>query len=442
MIIYAGRRYRLADDENKARQQFGDEAVDYLTDEAAKLLQQYGIEVADPEIFQEADGVDLIYNLPISNIPKSTILLDSNIQDRTIQEVVVDICGTGYVATGEKQLEPLLQAIGVLQQLHAAGKPNRQNKRQIQAREWLEYYLPQLLVELERFYKESDLSEKIDPYEQDMLVEHFVRVLKAPAGDKAFRNRANAQQAIKFIPLLDADDYKALIDNLLKTRGKAYPLRELVDAKITELTAHEDYSGDIQIMGYDGDHVAVAVEVPPPFEGMLFVLRFPAGSRNAELVSSGMVLCGGRPLIAGDDEEMAKRMVSAMIELVLASDRAANPDISQPPEEAEEEDASEWSDKEIKKYMDEGMVFFESGDDYRYRYKSLGNLQSSCLKKEKYDEGWNSGQFAKTMGIYGIERAFLVDQEGLLFLLDPQTGKKKVRVRRVELPEGMKECSF
>lgn len=453
MLRFAGHTYRVAQEpiQQQVDEQFGEGAYEAIYAASLELLQRTGVQPEGaPEPVQEieADGIDLIYNLKIPNLPslaKLTLDFTSVDEKATPQEAILEMCNVGYGAVKPDTLVELLKAVATLQKLSPPVQLPKTNKEQAKARDWLEHYLPGILMEMQKALtiQQGEAITDIGIENQQVFAKTLTELLKGEATAKAFSTPENAHNAIEMVGMLDSAQWQLLVKTILATRGKAFPTRELVAKKVTELTAHEQYSGEIQILGYVADRVAVGVQVPPPLEGMLFVFRRPPGTNDIQLVDAGIVLCGNRALTTGADETLAKLMVTAMVDLTLASDVAANPEYSQPPGE-EGEEGAQLSLKALNKELSKGLALWYSGSGYIRMVLKGGEDTGVCYSHEELLEDIEKDESTLKNWLRSVKlaggRVFKIEEDGAVHLMNYQMQIIQRDVASVSDP-GKMQCS-
>ena len=125
---------------------------------------------------------------------------------------------------------------------------------------------------------------------------------------------------------------------------------------------------------------------------MLVFGRKP-GQDQLDLVTAGFKLCGGKVLETGPDDKVFKTAISAMVDLVLLSQNAANPRYSPPPGETEYEGKAAWTDEQYKamaaksvfvvEYANDTINFWTAGDKNK-----LGEGEGGCMPKQNLTAMW------------------------------------------------------
>ena len=457
MLRFAGHIYREAAEDQKTPQQqvderFGEGTFETIYTASLELLKRTGVQpegapIPADEI--EADGIDLIYQLKIPGLsnPVRLTLDYASVDEKAVpREAILEMCNVGYAAIEPKTLIELLNAVATLQKLSPPSAMPKTNKEQAKARDWLEYHLPGILVEMQKaigIQQGEAGGGDIKVENKDVFQQTLIQLLQGEATLKAFTNAENAQKAAQLAKSLDTTQWQILIATILATRGKAFPTRALVVQKITELTQHEQYSGQVDIIGYDKDAVVVGVRIPPPMEDLLFVFKRPPGTNDIQLVEAGLSLCGKQVLVAKADEALTKLMVTAMVDLTIASDVAANPEYSQPPG-AEDEEGTQLSLKELNKELRRGLALWNSDSGYIKMVLKGGEDTGACYDEEELMKQVTADESTLKNWLRKIRlnegRVFWIEPDGAVHLMN--YGLQIIQRNIASIPEANRlQCS-
>lgn len=425
MLFYRGHFYRLA-------QQPDDERLTTARTAASNILKKYEIDVVgDPHAEQDGAGVDLVYDLKLPGGPPAKLVFDFNLEKEKprLQEVTAEICRVGYAGVDAASIVKLLEALQIFNQM--APPPGgeralkgREKQQALKMRNWLEYYFPPILAKLQQVLKlkaesgDPKLAE-MDLGNRNKLTQQMQFVLQ---GDSDIGDRRNFQQALKYIKGLDEENWKTLVSFLEARRGRFTPTKKLVQQAVRQLTRHEKYSGEFTILGYEQDRVVVGLAAPAPFDGMILVFsRRPGAPNRLNLVTAGFVYCGNRALETGADVDLAKQMVSAVVDMVMLSQNTANPEFDKPPPEAEAEKVRPLSSEEFEQRFPAGVQIWHYGNDtYQFAY---GDDRFGCISADEYDGVWDDPQSDLHQILERVRDAFLVEPDGKVYLLDRRTGE-------------------
>jgi len=462
LLRFAGHSYREAADtekpsaktpEQQVDERFGEGTYAALSAASKELLNSAKVLVeGDPIPAEEieADGIDLIYQLKIPGLANSAKLtLDyAAVDSKAVpQEAILELCNVGYAAIKPKPLLELLKAIATLQRLSPPAAFPKTSKDQVKARDWAEYYLPGVLVEMQKALViqqgEAGGDAQVKFEDRNSFRQTLDQLQKNEATAKAFSSPENAAKAINAAKVLDDYQWKSLVATILATRGKAFPTRELVNKKVAELTAHERYSGQVDILGYEKDQVVVGVRIPPPMEGLLFGFRRPPGTNDVQLVEAGLVLCGKQVLVAKKDEELTKLLITAMVDLTLASDVAANPEYSQPPG-VEDEDTPQLSIQELNKELRKGLALWYSDTGYIRLVLRGGENSKVCLSEEDLKKELVADESTLKNWLREVQlkqgRVFRIDIDGAVHLMNYEFQIIQRNISNISDP-GKFQCS-
>lgn len=389
----AGTLYRFAQEpeaETPEEKPKADPTHEMAVGWANGLIQKFGLVAEPPQFTREGDGEDVSYVIHMPNTIDGHVTFDFEYKKgkALLREVVAEICRVGYVGSSEVEMVQLLQAFGTLTQMKTPSTsikpPDQKQKQEGKTRDWLETYLPPVLVSLEKELKqEPNLKDR----------EGLVRLLTQHGKGNKLGDATLVANIIKVLSKISDDTWNALIAYLQSSRGRFTPSRRLVDQKIKELTAHEQYNGEVEIIKSDKDRLIVALDTPAPFEDIMLVLSRKPGQNQLDLVTAGFKLCGGKVLETGPDDKAFKTALSAMVDLVLLSQNAANPRYSPPPGETEYETKGSWNEQQYKAAVAKSVFITEyAGDVINFwtagEKNKLGEGDGGCMPKQNLAAMW------------------------------------------------------
>jgi hypothetical protein len=446
LIKYAGHLYREAqepDTKPKAIDAIEQAKQVAAVEGSASLLAKYKLKTQDkPAITVEGDGIDVTNQLVMPFGIPMLMTFDFNLggEKPKLQEAVAEMCRVGYVASSAVDIVTMLESFSTLASL-TPSNPNKakltgkQQKNTVQAIEWMETQFPPVLAKLESLVGEFDLQNRQDIVKK--LTDAMTKEKPNTLG-----NDTVVKQAIKILQKMEDEDWQRLVAFFQNARGRFTPSRQLVEQKVIELTQHEQYSGGAQILTYDKDRVVVGLSTPAPFEHILMAFRRTAGQSNAvQFVTAGFVLCGGKLLETGPDEAKFKQALTMMVNLVLLSQNAANPQYSPPPGGTIETDGS-MTEQEFKAARAKSLFVLQyEGDVYKFEYRGKpglpGGQQTTCLSADQYEEMWKQDALKNYLK---TERVYVIDPTGDVFQLDQRGEPIDRLVYQIERKPG-ETCS-
>ncbi|MFA5135460.1 MAG: hypothetical protein WC505_06780 [Patescibacteria group bacterium] len=341
------------------------EAWQPLTD---KLLAQYEIRPNGPIVVtQEADGYDLIYSIDqVFNSP-AFIRFDVSTAKKAIQEIQVRLmCSPphSFVAAQPAHVKDLMMALKTIskcQKRSGTFTPLDENAAQKEAEDYVEntiMFLVNAGVEID-FTKQDDVVAALEKADLD-------------EGEKAA-----AQAAVK---QWDRDEYTAFVKLLQQQAGEIISVRESIYKKVAELTRHEAFAVSpetVRIEGYHNGAAVIGLDVPWPT-----VLELTGRGENLKLVNFATTICSVI-VNSGPNENLAKALLTAQVDLILAGDRAANPSLSKPTT-----DKLNWTDEQVQEFLKTGVGLLAHRVDLKQpRNNDLTSVVVDNKVIESYEKG-------------------------------------------------------
>lgn len=407
LIRYVGHLYRVAQEED---------TLDQLREFAQQALSAYDVKGEEKDHYAEADGLDLVYDVS-TKWPslKALLTLDFLVGEEKplLREVILDLCGVGYVGSDQESMGVLLETLGALQAVdYHPQEPteDKAGKSELERLEYLKYYVGELVRGGATLADGEIRFDNKDTFAED--------VLKLGTQGRYDARRAKQLSAIA-MDLSDADWAKHIMP-IVNQPGRRYtPAKKAVEDVIYQITRHEGYTGEVQILDYEGNEVIAAIGAAPPAEALVFVVAVAPGGKG-KLVDMGLQLCSGT-FATGGDVEKSKKLVTAMVDLADLSENAANPEFSKPPPEPKEQ--QEWSAQNLQKRMNAGMVIWLTrGGQARIRTPTG---MGSCVVDDVVFQQWREPESSLRLMIQqqNIKDVFRVDPNGTVHLLDRATGE-------------------
>jgi len=408
---------------------------------SAEILAEYEIqspiELQD-KFKQEADGIDAVYNVGDRWSGVTALLtLDFNSKAK-LQEVVLELCGQLYVAHSGSEQKELLSALGTL---HAADfKPELaqdvvQDKQKQQYLEFLEYWVNEMMkAAMQLPGIGEDYGDRAG----------FIKAMEQYA--KTDENQApgpippeRAKNLMDGARLLSDDEWAKLIKEL-EEGGTAYGTKqELVNKAVLALTAHEDYNGEAQIVGSTPEgKILAGIQVPLPIQSMTFVLDHQPGQKQLQLSQAGLGICDA--IFLALDEALTKRLVTALVDLVKASNVKTDEQLSKPPELDVE---PEWTPEKLKKAFTKAVTVWKSDNGYRLM---VGNNNMGCFSEAEWTHP--SGESGAQLTLRNMLqqaaakklRVFQIDEEGRVDSMNYEFKPTKTNIARFDENLQQFEC--
>lgn len=425
LIRIADALYRVAqepEDAPKPEEQKADPVHTAAVQWASNLTQKFGLAVDEPQFTHEGDGEDVSFVIHFPNAMDGRVTFDFLYKkDKPqLQEIVGEICNVGYVGTNEVEMVQLLQAFGALTKLKTPSAtvkpPDPKQKQQGKTRDWIETYLPPVLVSLEKVTKQAPNLEDRGALAK-LMQQHAAKLGNADL----------VNNIIKVLGKIDDATWESVVAFTGNTRGRSTPAKQLVEQKVRELTAHEKYKGAVDVVQYVQDRLVVALDTPPPFEDIMLVLRRKPGAADVEFITAGIKMCGGKVLETGPDEELFKTTISAVVDLVLLSQNAANPRYSPPPGETEYETKGSWDEAQYKAALQKSLFIWQyTGDTIQFMTDGekgmLGDKKEGCMPEQNLAAMWKDKNSRLNLVRQKYPQIYLVSPDGDVYQIDRQGG--------------------
>lgn len=421
LIRYAGHFYKLAQDEE------GDSPYVQAAENVLSEAGLVGAVLAD-ELKAEADGLDVPIQVG-EKWPGLSAILNLDYAQKgdklKLQEAVLDMCSTGYVASSKKDIKELLRALKALQDSdYKPSMPIDEGDVETEKaqRDFVEHYVKELM----------DGGQDFDYEHKNLFVSQIREAVKAGEYPANVGNKL-----ANFVENMDDEVWTGLLETIEATRRRKTTSKALIDDAVRQLTAAEGYTGEAIIVGYVDGQPIVALEVDKPLDHFMFV--FDINGANVNLVDAALGICGGN-FITGDNLELAKELVSAAAILMEAEGRAANPAFSEPPT-GEKNETKKWEEEDLKKRMDNGLVIWQSENgDVRFVTKtSEGKQKSVCRSADEVKNMWDdeNSELRNLIHNNNIKDVFLVEPKGNIRLLNKETGNTiQKNIGTINLPES------
>jgi len=250
-----------------------------------------------------------------------------------LQEVVLHFCNHGFVGTGNTVGE-LLDTVGFLQKKTQV-RPGEllevpeEEASEENIKEWVSEVFKQIIENEMHHHAGVDIFRKSQWGDIGKMKE----VLKGLQA-KNILGGDQVSVLMKFLGGLKPTEYASMIrDILTPTRAtEKYSLRKVVEAKIAELTKHEQYKGEVKFGIADDGNIVAAIDAPYPFQ---YILKQRTGGK-IELLHADTEICDFSFIV--DTEQAAKDLLTASLNMADAYKRAVNPSVSQNRKEREKEE--------------------------------------------------------------------------------------------------------
>jgi hypothetical protein len=379
LLKYAGCYYRLA-------QELPDDQQPIVVD-ATKFLQGHGItNIEFGKYYDSPEGAQVAFTTNNWGNANAIIVLDFKGKEgkkSTLQSMTVSFCGNALEASGAVELEGLIKALATLNRLRP--KPGRssfqhlediadQELRKDAIFDWLLYgdKIGIAIADIGHAYEQEKSKFEFDYTKLTHVLKGIDKLLQTKEGQEQQRAYTEIKAALHE---LTNQDWKDLIAFRERMKAPFVPSKQLVLDYVHRLTAHEDYQGDVTMLPEVGNIVYAAVGIAPPIEALVFQFERVPGASKLTLHGMELMLCGV-PLIAEtNDEVLAKDVVSAAVDIMLASEQAAAPEATQtrrqdkekkkrPEPKKEGQELSKEEQQKIINYVVEGPGIWYGDKDF------------------------------------------------------------------------------
>lgn len=276
------------------------------------------------------DGADIAYDISTGELPNARLRFDFSVgwlddmkdfflkkfspSASDLTEIQLEYCGHTFVAHKDTWTS-LLQSIGLFQ-TKLEQRP-RWDLGTLTPREADILDYTQGLIQKLVQYLEMNGKPPVDITDKGEVILQL-GIEREPLGITP----EVARTLFPVIKKVDDQKWKNIVQNskaALESKRRYVPAKEFIDEIVSDLTAHENYTGGIQY-AYDKDGSIVAsIDAPYPF-----FYRFKRESGGTlTLVAAAMEFCQNTH-IANSVEE-AKKMITANLDFAEAYEAAANP---------------------------------------------------------------------------------------------------------------------
>lgn len=367
LIRIAGRLYRsrlvLAQQPegwDEAAKLYGADQLEQIRSRAEQYLKDRGLQKADlTKVDSEEDGVDLVYDVSTQTMQGhgGQLVLDFTAAGK-LNEMIFAFCQHGFVASTEDDVDGLANAVAVLQRFNShpeeAWKEPNQEDEDLKA--WVETVLTAWIQHGLSVQTEEGEQLQLDdlPFDDP---DKLVKMVEQNPGAFGF-DQADVVNFARGSGLYTDDDWREMVVLIERGGGSYVPSQKLVEQTVQRLTAHEDYTGDVTAWVEQG-HVVAEIKAPYLFR---YVFDRKPGNRLV-LQEAGMTICDITWTAANEND--AKVLLSADIDLSIAYGEAANPNFSRPVQKNQRNTGpayDEWDEQQLQKAIDAGLVFKQTND--------------------------------------------------------------------------------
>lgn len=311
-----------------------DDAYKDIDKAAKKMMNKVGIQNAHllkEGLVQTKDGADLIYNIETNSLPGAKLRFDFTIDHLenfktfitrpylkkfNVNEVILEYCDHSFVANDASQMSQLMKSVGLLQgELESRSREDlgRFTKDEVDRIDYALGMVQKLIASYEVDAGDEDLGDLENPkYVVNYFIEHQDRLAVT---DEVLNL---LEEVLSKIP---AEEWKQRIEKYkgdLVSKTPRVPSRELVEAKVQELTSHEQYGGKVAVDYTKDGRLVAAINAPYP---TLYIFDREPGAQ-LKLHKMAMEFCHNTHFAVNESE--AKLLISANLDFAEAYETAAN----------------------------------------------------------------------------------------------------------------------